>query len=104
MCALVLLNLLNSLRKRDKMLGQPRIFFSPTRLINSIKHEHSCKILYLKKKPKISGSSAATKFGAKLLIFYSVYKGEKHERIRKKTFETLKNKEFVCLFFIFYVP
>ena len=46
--ALVLLNLLNSLRKRDKMLGKPRILsFFPTRLINSIKHEHSCKILYL---------------------------------------------------------
>ena len=30
------------------MLGKPRfISFSPTRLINSIKHEHSCKILYL---------------------------------------------------------
>ena len=31
------------------MLGKPRIlfFFSPTRLINSIKHEHSCKILYV---------------------------------------------------------
>ena len=30
------------------MLGKPRILsLSPTRLINSIKHEHSCKILYL---------------------------------------------------------
>ena len=30
------------------MLGKPRILsFFPTRLINSIKHEHSCKILYL---------------------------------------------------------
>ena len=30
------------------MLDKPRIlFFSPTRLINSIKHEHSCKILYV---------------------------------------------------------
>ena len=29
------------------MLGKPRILsLSPTRLINSIKHEHSCKILY----------------------------------------------------------
>ena len=29
------------------MLGKPRILsVSPTRLINSIKHEHSCKILY----------------------------------------------------------
>ena len=45
--ALVLLNLLNSLRKKDKMLGKPHILsFFPTRLINSIKHEHSCKILY----------------------------------------------------------
>ena len=44
----VLLNLLNSLRKRDKMLDKSRIYlFSPTRLINSIKHEYSCKILYL---------------------------------------------------------
>ena len=63
--AIVLLNILNSLRKRDKMLGKPRILslfpnlfnkfsaslafflFFPTCLINSIKHEHSCKILYL---------------------------------------------------------
>ena len=31
------------------MLGKPRILsFSQTRLINSIKHEHLCKILYLK--------------------------------------------------------
>ena len=38
----VLLNLLNSLRKRDKMLDKPSIYlFSSTRLINSIKHEHS---------------------------------------------------------------
>ena len=30
------------------MLGKPRIYLvSSTRLINSIKHEHSCKILYL---------------------------------------------------------
>ena len=35
--ALVLLNLLNSLRKR----------FYQNRLINSIKNEHSCKILYI---------------------------------------------------------
>ena len=43
----MLLNVLNSLRKSDKMLGKPRILsFSPTRLINSIKHRHSCKILY----------------------------------------------------------
>ena len=46
--ALVLLNLLNSLRKIDKMLGKPHIlsFFS-IRLINSIKHKHSCKLHYL---------------------------------------------------------
>ena len=30
------------------MLGKPRILsLSSTRLINSIKHEHSCKIIYL---------------------------------------------------------
>ena len=30
------------------MLGKPCInLFSPTRLIKSIKHEHSCKILYI---------------------------------------------------------
>ena len=48
-CGPVLLNLLNSLRKSDKMLGKPLTFygFSSTRLINSIKHEHSCKILYI---------------------------------------------------------
>ena len=29
------------------MLSKPRIdHFSPNRLINSMKHEHSCKILY----------------------------------------------------------
>ena len=38
--AIVLLNLLNSLRLAFYL-------FSPTRLINSLKHEHSCKILYL---------------------------------------------------------
>ena len=37
----VLLNLLNS-------LGKPRILsFSPTRLINSVIHQHSCKIFYV---------------------------------------------------------
>ena len=41
------LKLLNSFRKRDKMLDKPRIYlFSTTCLKNSIKHEHSCKILY----------------------------------------------------------
>ena len=46
--ALVLVNLLNSLRKRDNIIGKPRISsFFPTRLINSVKHEHSCKILDL---------------------------------------------------------
>ena len=40
--------LLNSLRKRDKMAARLTFYrFSPTRLINSIKHEHSCKILYV---------------------------------------------------------
>ena len=30
------------------MLDKPRIYlFSPTRLINSIKHEHLCKILFI---------------------------------------------------------
>ena len=43
-----LLDLLNLLRKKDKMLGKPGILsLFPTRLINSIKHEHSCKILYI---------------------------------------------------------
>ena len=46
--ALVLLNLLNELGKRDKMRGLPSILsLSPTRLINSIKHEHSFQILNL---------------------------------------------------------
>ena len=48
MSAPVLLKLLNSLWKSDKQLGKPPI--NPlflTRLINSIKHEHSCKILYV---------------------------------------------------------
>ena len=42
----VLLNLLNLLGKSVKMLGKHFIFSSPICLINSIKHEHSCKILY----------------------------------------------------------
>ena len=39
---------LNLLQNGDKMLGKPHIFISSTtRLINLIKHEQSCKILYL---------------------------------------------------------
>ena len=41
--ALVLLNLLN-------LASLAFYLFSPTRLINSIKHEHSCKILYVNNK------------------------------------------------------
>ena len=44
----VLLNVLNSLGKSLRCSAKPRILFSPTRLINSIIHEHSCKILYVK--------------------------------------------------------
>ena len=45
--ALVLLNLLNSLRKKIKCSAILSFYLlSQTRLINSIKHEHSCKILY----------------------------------------------------------
>ena len=44
----VLLNLLNLLQKRDKMLDISRILsLFLTCLINSIKHEHKCKILYM---------------------------------------------------------
>ena len=40
--------LLNSLRKRDEMAESLAFYlFSPTRLINSIKHERECKILYV---------------------------------------------------------
>ena len=43
MSAHVLLNLLNELRKRDKMRGLPSIFsFFATSLINSIIQEHEC--------------------------------------------------------------
>ena len=42
----VKLNLLNLLRKSNNMLGKPQSPFSSTCLINSIKHEHSCKIIY----------------------------------------------------------
>ena len=46
--ALVSLNLLNSLRKRDKMQASLAFYlFSPTRLIKSIKHELSCKIFHI---------------------------------------------------------
>ena len=44
----VLLNLLNSLQKRDKMLGSPIFYlFSSIYLINSVIHEHSflCKLV-----------------------------------------------------------
>ena len=49
MSAHVLLNLLNKLRKRDKMRGLPSIlsFFFATSLINSIIQEHKCKILFI---------------------------------------------------------
>ena len=41
------MNLLNLLGENDKMLGKDsRLVFSPTRLINSITHEHARKILY----------------------------------------------------------
>ena len=47
--ALVLFNLLTSLRKRDKCSASLAFYLFPqTRLINSIEDEHSCKILYLK--------------------------------------------------------
>ena len=44
MKASVLLNLLNELRKTDKMRGLPSILslFFATSLINSIKQEHEC--------------------------------------------------------------
>ena len=43
MSAHVLLNLLNELRKRDKMRGLPCILsFFATSLINSIMQEHEC--------------------------------------------------------------
>ena len=41
------MNLLNSLRKSDKMLGKPRILSLFPISLNSIKHEHSCKIRYV---------------------------------------------------------
>ena len=44
----VLLNLLNSFEKTDKLLGTAlHLIVVPTRLISSIIHEHSCKILYI---------------------------------------------------------
>ena len=45
-CVSVLLNLLNSLWKRNKMQAWHFISFPQLVLINSIKHEHLCKILY----------------------------------------------------------
>ena len=38
----MLLNLFNSLRKRDKIIGHLHFISSPTHLINSIKHDYSC--------------------------------------------------------------
>ena len=48
MSAHVLLNLLNKLRKSDKMQGLPagHRFFATT-LINSIIQEYECKILFI---------------------------------------------------------
>ena len=47
MSAHVLLYILNSLRKSDKMRDKARILsFSSTRLMHAIKYKHSCKILY----------------------------------------------------------
>ena len=43
MCASVLLNLLNSLRKSKPHMLSPFL----NSFINSIKHVHSCKILYV---------------------------------------------------------
>ena len=46
----VFFNILNSFQKSVKMFDKPCIYMyhlSPTCLINSIKHEHSCKILYI---------------------------------------------------------
>ena len=44
--ALVLLNLLNSLREKDKMLDKPCILFLSHNSLNKFnKNEHSCKIL-----------------------------------------------------------
>ena len=43
MSAHALLNLLNELGKRDKMLASLTFYlFSPTRLLNSIIQEHEC--------------------------------------------------------------
>ena len=48
MSAHVLLNLLNELRKRDKLQRLPSILsLFATRLINSIIQEHKCKILFI---------------------------------------------------------
>ena len=48
MSAHVLLNLLNELGKRDKMRGLPSILsLFRNEFNNSIKHEHSCKILFI---------------------------------------------------------
>ena len=49
MSAHVLLNLLNELGKIDKMRDFPSIsktFFAMS-LVNSIKHEHKCEILFI---------------------------------------------------------
>ena len=44
----VLLNLLNELRKRDKMRGMPSILCLFRNEFNySIKQEHKCKILFI---------------------------------------------------------
>ena len=45
----VLLNLLNSLRKKDKMLGKPRIvFLFRNEFSKSIIRKHECKLLFIK--------------------------------------------------------
>ena len=47
MCATVLLNLLNSLLKSDKILCKPHILSLFLNMFDSVIHEHSCKILYV---------------------------------------------------------
>ena len=51
------------MRKSDTMLGKPiMLLLFPNSFINSIKHEHSCKILYVSFAKKLDCSCSAIKY------------------------------------------
>ena len=79
------------------MLGKPRIYlFSPPRLINSIKHEHSCKILYfcLRRFKGVSVSASSHTFPNP--VVKTVFKKIGHKPAGNQIVKSHK----MCLFFM----